>query len=288
VLVSVVAVVVMSLAALGAALIAGFADFDPRLIQAALTIVTGAAAGDATRSRRETIASITERAVRAEETRESEATRRVAHERLSIARDLHDAVAHQIAVISLNAGVASSALETRPEAAREALATIRTASREVLSEIGDLLHMLRSDEDPDAPDSALPQPGFDRLEELVARFRAAGLAIDFRSEGDFADLPGSIGIVAYRVVQEALTNAHKHGSERTAVVSIAASPRQVRIEVTNPRSMANVATRGPTGGHGLLGMKERVASVRGSLETGIQRGLYRVIALLPVSRRDAG
>ncbi len=144
---TVITAVVTAALVVGIALLTAIGrEFDPRTIQYAVTIGFAAAVGEATRSRRAYVAAITERAERAEATRESEARRRVAEDRLNIARDLHDAVAHQIAVISLNAGVASSALESRPETAREALATIRSAAREVLGEIGDLLAMLRAEE----------------------------------------------------------------------------------------------------------------------------------------------
>ena len=206
--------------------------FDPRVIQFAVTIAFAAAAGDAARSHRAYIEAITERAERAEETRESEARRRVAEDRLRIARDLHDTVAHQISVISLNAGVASSALESRPEAARDALATIRSAARTVLGEIGDLLEVLRAESD-DAPSTA-PQPGLDRLDELVGRFADSGLDVTVRVEGDVGRLPEAVDRVAYRVIQEALTNAHKHGSEHRAHLLVEVTTDAARIVVTNP------------------------------------------------------
>lgn len=263
--------------------------FDPRILQFAITIAFAAAAGDATRSRREYIQAITDRALRAEQTRESEARRRVTEERLRIARDLHDAVAHQISVISLNAGVASSALDVRPDKTREALATIRTASRTVLSEIGDLLGMLRTDaDDPDPTGGTLPQPRLDRIGDLVGEFGRAGLEVTVRWEGDPARLPVAVDIVAYRVIQEALTNAHKHGAEHRTHVLVAVHPDRVEIVVTNPvvpQPHSPVAE--PTaGGRGLIGIRERVASVHGSVETGPTPGGYRVAAVLPIPPED--
>ncbi|WKK70368.1 histidine kinase [Rathayibacter oskolensis] len=255
---------------------------DARVIQFAVIIAFAGAAGDATRSRREYIVAVTERAERAEQTRESEARRRVTEERLRIARDLHDAVAHQISVISLNAGVASSALETRPDRAREALGTIRTAARSVLGEIGDLLEVLRSDER--LAESAGPQPGLERLDELVGRFEADGLQITLRTEGDPAAVTGAVDLVAYRVVQEALTNAHKHGADHRAHVLLDIGGDRVGIVVTNPvPAEAAPAPRGA--GHGLLGLRERVASVRGSVTTGPAPGGYRVAATLPLPQQ---
>lgn len=264
--------------------------FDPRDIQFAVTIGFAAAAGDAVRSHRAYIDAITERAVRAEETREAEARRRVAEDRLRIARDLHDTVAHQISVISLNAGVASSALESRPEAARDALATIRSAARTVLGEIGDLLEMLRADSDDAAPDasSTTPQPGLERLDELIGRFAASGLDVTVRVEGEVGRLPEAVDRVAYRVIQEALTNAHKHGSEHRAHLLVEVTTDAARLVVTNPVDAAATARdeqRSPEGrgGHGLLGIRERVASVRGTVESGPSAVGYRLAATLPTA-----
>lgn len=281
--VAIIAIVVLGLlATLGGV-------FDPRTFQFAVTVAFAAAAGDATRSRRAYIQAITDRAERAEATREFEAQRRVTVERLRIARDLHDAVAHQIAVISLNAGVASSSLEARPEKTKEALATIREASRTVLAEIGMLLTMLRTD-DLDAGDVALPQPGLDRLDELLRRFRDAGLDVGLRVDGALPDLSPGIDIVAYRVLQESLTNAHKHGVEHRAHVLIAPTPDTLRIVITNPVA-AEPSTRADSGGGlGLIGLRERVVSVGGIVETGMVPGGFRVDATLPLTAAapDAG
>ena len=281
------AVAAVTLVGLG--LVSGIGGvFDPRTFQLAVTIAFAAAAGDAARSHRAFIEAITERAVRAEETRESEARRRVAEDRLRIARDLHDTVAHQISVISLNAGVASSALESRPEAARAALATIRSAARTVLGEIGDLLEVLRADSDDpssDAPSTA-PQPGLDRLDELIGRFAESGLDVTVRVDGDLGRLPEVVDRVAYRVIQEALTNAHKHGSEHRAHLLVEVTTDAARIVVTNPVGPAATArdeegTPAGRGGHGLLGIRERVASVRGTVESGPSATGYRLTVTLP-------
>jgi signal transduction histidine kinase len=263
--------------------------FDPRAILFAVTIAFAAAAGDANRSHRAYIDAITERAERAEQTRESEARRRVAEDRLRIARDLHDTVAHQISVISLNAGVASSALETRPETARDALATIRSAARTVLGEIGDLLEMLRAESDDPSSESSstAPQPGLDRLDELIGRFADSGLDVTERVEGDLERLPEAVDRVAYRVIQEALTNAHKHGSEHRAHLLLEVRTDAARIVVTNPVG-SGAPSRGEQhtpvgrGGHGLLGIRERVASVRGTVESGPSAAGYRLTVTLPI------
>lgn len=256
---------------------------DPRMVQFVLAVALAAAAGDATRSRREYIVAITERAERAEQTREAEAKRRVSEERLRIARDLHDTVAHQIAVISLNAGVASSSLES-PERAQEALSTIRSASRTVLSEIGDLLALLRT-QDPEAQ-PLTPPPGLGRLDELVEQFARSGLSVRLRVEGDVRRVAGATDLVAYNVVQEGLTNALKHGGDRRAHVLVEVSDDQVTLVITNPAlSPAPGSDVGGTKvGHGLVGLRERVASVRGAVETGIAAGGYRLAATLPLAK----
>lgn len=266
----------------GLSLVAVLPEWDPRVIQYGLTILIGAAIGDATRSRRDYITAITERAERAEQTREAEARRRVSEERLRIARDLHDAVAHQISVISLNAGVASSALGSRPERAEEALATIRSAARTVLGEIGDLMDVLRADEsaEPSAVGTA-PQPSLDQLDRLVQGFRDSGLDVTVRTEGDLRAVPGAPSRVAYRVVQEALTNAHKHGAEHRAHLLLTTGEDALTVVATNP---VDDAVRDAALGSrlGLTGLRERVASVRGTVETGPVPGGWRLLARLPI------
>ena len=280
---AIVAVVLLSLlAAIGSV-------FDPRTVQFVVSVAFAAAAGDATRSRREYIRAVVERAERAEQTRESEARRRVTEERLRIARDLHDAVAHQISVISLNAGVATSALDSKPERAREALGTIRSAARAVLGEIGDLLEVLRSTDEGSEFVSA-PQPGLERLDPLIEQFAQAGLTVNVRIEGDLARLPTAANLVAYRVIQEALTNAHKHGAEHRAHVLIAVEDDEAVLVVTNPVAAplpGLTPGSNPSGGHGLMGLRERVASVRGTVTTGLTPGGYRVAATLPLSKEKS-
>lgn len=279
--VTVVAVTVLSLlAAIGSV-------FDPRTFQFAILIAFAAAAGDATRFRHEFFREVTDRALRAEQTREAEAQRRVSEERLRIARDLHDAVAHQISVISLNAGVATTALETRPEKTREALANIRAASRSVLAEIGDLLEMLRSVDGGEGEASVRsPQPGLDRVDQLADVFRDTGLEVGVRREGDLEAIPEPVGRIAYRVVQEGLTNAHKHGSGHRAHVLLAADAEALRVVVTNPThpDAASVTDTSGRGGHGLIGLRERVGAVRGTIDTGPTPGGYRLAATLPLTK----
>lgn len=194
---------------------------DLRVIfQTTAFVCAAAAIGDAARSRRAFIEAITERARRAEETKEAEASRRVAEERLRIARDLHDVLAHQIAVINLHSGVASQALRDRPDDAEKSLVAVRQAARTVLGEIGSLLSVLRAGDTEPAAGAGAPIPGLSELPSLVESFERDGLRIDLREVGTPIDLPGEVDIVAYRVVQEALTNAHKHGADHSALLQL--------------------------------------------------------------------
>lgn len=257
---------------------------DTRFLQVALALALAGAVGDASRSRRAYVEAVEERARRAEETREAEARRRVTEERLRIARDLHDAVAHRISVISLNAGVASSALETRPERAQEALATIRTTSRDVLGEIGAMLSVLR------APDDAgdREQPGLARVSDIVESVRVGGWNVVVRDEigtdAETVGIPMGIGIVAYRVVQEGLTNAMKHGSTRRAHVLLRRDGDVLEVVVTNPldRVAESDEPPPPASGFGLIGLRERVEAVRGELVAGVAPGGFRLAARLPL------
>jgi len=243
-----------------------------------------AAAGDAVRSRRAYIAQITQRAVDAEQTREAEASRRVAEDRLRIARDLHDAVAHQISVISLNAGVASSTLDGDPDTAREALVSVRTAARRVLGEIGTLVSTLRA---PGEAASLEPAPGVAQIAALIQEFRASGLHITVRGEESIRvgipTVPAAVGLTAYRVTQEALTNAQKHGTQARAHIWMSHDDDVLRLVITNPMaSDAALPSDAATDGHGILGMQERVDAVNGTLRAGRDGGTFRVEAVLPL------
>jgi len=244
-------------------------------LQVPMLVAAAGALGDAARSRREYLQAMTERVLRAEATRDSEARRRVAEDRLSIARDLHDVVAHQIAVINLHASAASAALRDRPDDADRSLQTIRTASRTVLSEIGDLLATLR---DPSSPH--LPAVGFDDIGRVLDTFAEHGLDVTRRVVGVPRPLPSTVGVTALRVVQETLTNAHKHGRDQRAHLLVEYRPHDLHIAVTNPVAERGDDTAG--GGHGLLGMRERVESARGTLSYGrVEPGSWQVDVVLP-------
>jgi signal transduction histidine kinase len=247
----------------------------------------GGAIGYAVRAWRENVSAVKDRALRAERTREEEARRRVAEERLRVARDLHDVVAHHIAVINVQAGVASHMLREQPESAQRALAHIRQASRTVLDELGVLLGVLRQPGDPAAPTE--PAPSLSRLDSLIDSFTATGLTVQRSLSGKPRPLPAAVDLAAYRVVQESLTNVHRHGKGAGARVSIAYNPAELSIEVHNvrngtPASPPATADEGRTG-LGILGMRERVASVGGQLSAGPEPdGGFRVRAVLRLSR----
>jgi signal transduction histidine kinase len=248
----------------------------------ALITVLGAvtAIGDATRNRRAYIQAIKDRALRAERTREVEARRRVAEERLRLARDLHDIVAHSITVINFQAGVAAHLLRREPDAAEAAIEHVITASGSTLAELGTMLTVLRQP-DGDSPPPE-PMPSFDRLDDLLDGFRAAGLAVDLQ-RGDMAfSLTPAVGMAGYRIVQESLTNAFRYATPRTARVRLSFAEHRLRISVVNP--VTGTEDRRPSSGgpgRGLLGLRERAASVGGRLEIVEGREEFSVDAFLP-------
>ena len=244
----------------------------------------GATAGDAVRSRRAFVQAIRERAERAERTREEEARRRVAEERLRIARDLHDVVAHHIALVNVQAGVAAHVMDKRPDQAKEALAHVREASRSALNELRATVGLLRQSGDPEAPTE--PAPGLDRLDELTGTFRSAGLHVEVARADQGTTLSAAVDLAAYRIIQEALTNVQKHaGPQAKAEVSVVRVGPNIEITVLDDGSGEN-ETQHSGGGHGLLGMRERVSALRGTLTTGPRYGGgFRVHAILPLKNR---
>ncbi|MET9431820.1 sensor histidine kinase [Streptomyces sp. NPDC003036] len=240
-----------------------------------------AAAGDAVRSRRAFVDAIRERAERAERTREEEARRRVAEERLRIARDLHDVVAHHIALVNVQAGVAAHVMDKRPDQAKEALAHVREASRSALDELRATVGLLRQSGDPEAPTE--PAPGLAVLDELLATFRNAGLPVQLARTDQDTALPAAVDLAAYRIIQEALTNVRKHaGPDATAEVSVVRVGRTLEVTVLDNGVPAPSAEE--SGGHGLLGMRERATALGGSLTAAPRYGGgFRVHAILPLT-----
>ncbi|MFC5151358.1 sensor histidine kinase [Streptomyces amakusaensis] len=256
-----------------------------------------AAAGDAVRSRRAFIDAIKERAERAERTREEEARRRVAEERLRIARDLHDVVAHHIALVNVQAGVAAHVMDKRPDQAKEALSHVREASRSALNELRATVGLLRQSGDPEAPTE--PAPGLGVLDELVTTFRQAGLPVEVARADDGIQPPGAVDLAAYRIIQEALTNVQKHaGPGARAEVSVIRVGRTLEVTVLDDGGPEDAPALTPVpetaresapeteGGHGLLGMRERVGAIGGRLSAGPRYGGgFRIQAILPLTAR---
>ena len=198
----------------------------------------------------------------------------VAEERVRIARELHDVVAHAISVIVLQARGARHAEQAERDQALEA---IESTGAEALTEMRRLLHMLRADDEELA---LAPQPSLDSLEQLVAQVRDAGLPVDLHVEGERRELPPGVDVSAYRIVQEALTNALKHAGPARAAVRIRYEPNGLELEVAD--TGAGTVKDG-AGGHGLVGMRERVALFGGELDSGPRReGGFAVRARLPL------
>jgi signal transduction histidine kinase len=248
--------------------------------------------GIAVASRRAYVASIEERAGQ-------EAQRRIDEERLRIARDLHDVVAHTMATINVQAGTAAHVAAERPEVAAQALLTIKAASKDGLRELRAILNVLRR---ADEADPTQPAPGIDQLGALIERARQAGLETTFSVAGPRRPLSAAVELAAYRIVQESLTNTFRHAGPATAAVSLTYLNAELLVEVTDtgrgrtafpgPGTAAGTGASGPRGvdladrppgvGHGLPGMRERAASVGGTVEAGPPAASgFRVAARLP-------
>jgi signal transduction histidine kinase len=229
------------------------------------------------RRRTEHAAALEERAALLVQGREEEARLAVAEERARIARELHDVVAHSVSVMTVQASGVRRLLLPEQEREREALATVERTGREALAEMRRLLGVLRASDD--APDLA-PQPGLDDLESLARQMRSSGLPVDVVVEGERRPLAPGVDLSAYRVVQEALTNALKHAREARATVRLSYRSDELQLEISDDGA--------PTGeadghGHGLHGMRERVAVCGGTLEAGPRSGGgFLVRATLPV------
>jgi signal transduction histidine kinase len=237
------------------------------------------AAGDASRSRRAYTAEVELRARRAELGREQEARRRVTEERLRIARDLHDVLGHQLALITVQAGVADHLLDVQPGQSRQALGHIRQAGRTALEELRDTIGLLREPGEPDTPTE--PTASLSALDDLVASFRRSGLRVEHTVGGRPRPLAAAADLTAYRVVQESLTNVCKHAGGSAARLRLAYKPDTLRITVDDDGpGREDGAGRGT--GHGITGMRERVTALGGTLHAGRRPdGGFRVDATLP-------
>jgi signal transduction histidine kinase len=244
--------------------------------------------GDSMQWRRSYYRGLEERAARLERERDAQAQIAAAAERARIARELHDVVAHNVSVMVVQADGAAFALETSPEKTRQALTAISRTGRQALAEMRSLLGVLRSADDHGA--ELAPQPGVEQLAGLLEQTRAAGVPVSFTVEGVPRPMPPGAALTAYRIVQESLTNARKHGGPAVAAaVTLRFCEEQLVIKVTDdgqrPAAGEGRADRagGDGRGHGLIGMRQRVEVYGGTVTAGPQPGGgWRVTATLPL------
>jgi len=236
--------------------------------------------GDSMRYRRGYYASLEDRAARLERERDAQAQIAAAAERARIARELHDVIAHNVSVMVVQADGASYALDSSPERARQALGAIASTGRQALAEMRRMLGVLRSDDD---TTGVVPLPGIEQLGELLEQTRASGLAVSFTVQGVPGPLPGGMALAAYRIIQESLTNTRKHGGpQASARVLLRYCEDVMMLQITDD---GRGAAEADGAGHGLTGMRERVALYHGTLHAGPRPGGgYQVTARLPVVR----
>ncbi|MGW0468669.1 sensor histidine kinase [Streptomyces sp. NPDC003027] len=243
--------------------------------------------GDSLRTRRAYFAQLEERATRLEQEREAQSKVAVAAERARIARELHDVVAHNVSVMVVQADGAAYVMDASPEQAKQALETISSTGRQALAEMRRLLGILRTGEHEEAGEY-VPQPDVQQIEDLVDQVRGAGLTVDFKVEGTPRPLPSGVELTAYRIVQEALTNTRKHGGpEAGASVRLVYFDDGLGLLVEDDGRGATTEMYEDGGadgrGHGLIGMRERVGMVGGTLDAGPRPGGgFRISALLPL------
>ncbi|MFF2075498.1 sensor histidine kinase [Kitasatospora sp. NPDC058162] len=241
--------------------------------------------GRLTRVRRAYLTELEDRAARLERERDAQAKVAVAAERARIARELHDVVAHNVSVMIVQADGAAYVLDNSPQQAKEALGTIASTGRQALVEMRRLLGVLRT---ADTAEEYVPQPGVEELPDLLEQVRTAGLAVDYATSGHPRELPRGVELTVYRIVQEALTNVRKHGGPDVhARVAVDFGERELAVLVEDDgrgSTDEQLAAGGTDGlGHGLIGMRERVGMVSGSLDVGPRPGGgFRIRAVLPL------
>ncbi len=242
--------------------------------------------GDSLRTRRAYYAQLEERAERLQREREAQAKAAVAAERARIARELHDVVAHNVSVMVVQADGAAYVLDASPDQAKQALSTISQTGRLALAEMRRLLGLLRASDD--SGGEYVPQPGVDQLGDLVDQVRGAGLPVDFAVDGTPRPLSSGVELTAYRIVQEALTNTRKHGgpdARATVHITYGDSELKMLIEDDGRGAQHELYEEGGADGlgQGLIGMRERIAMVGGTLSTGPRPGGgFRISAELPL------
>jgi len=242
--------------------------------------------GDASRQLAERNAQLVLVSAQLRREQEDRERRAITEERVRIARELHDVVAHHISVISVQAGLAEYVLESEPGTARQALSTVMDVTAESLEELRRVLALLRLGEE-DPPDE---QPlGLDRLPELAGRIRAAGVPLEVEINGTERPLPPGVDLCAFRVIQESLTNVLKHAPGAPARLSLSYEPGQVSLRVSNGASATRRKNGGGAGGHGLVGMRERAALYGGTLTAGPRPdGGFAVALTVPTTAGRTG
>jgi len=267
-------------------------EFQPAKVAVLATyllseIFVGAAwlAGWNLRRRRQRWAELQARTERLEREREEEASRAVTEERLRIARELHDVIAHSMSVIAVQSAVGNHVIDAQPAEARQALAAIEATSRSALTEMRRLLGVLRQEGEPRG--SLTPAPGLADLSSLVSQVRDAGLKVWINVEGQRGAVPPGVDLSAYRVIQEALTNVIKHAGSAAATVTIRYRDDSVTVEIANQvpaAPVAHVPVPRTGSGHGIIGMRERVAVFGGQFAAGPgPDGGFLVRACFPIA-----
>lgn len=271
------------------------------------------AVAEGIRQRKAVLVARKQRAEAAHRDAEAQRERRASEERLAIARELHDVLAHSLSLINVQSSVALELFDKKPEQAHAALAAIKTASKDALADVHTLLHAIRSGSAAEAHDSAVepvpesmsarreseraqdnsvsssaaaaprsPAPSIEDLDALLQRTRAAGLAVDTRIIGTAHKLPSVVDVAAARIIQESLTNVVRHAPGAQAAVTIRYATDSVEITIDNARATGAQSKSGPSGGNGILGMRERAHALGGQLIAGPRpSGGFRVVARLP-------
>jgi signal transduction histidine kinase len=234
--------------------------------------------GDRIGARRAYLKELEQRAMMHEREREEHARRVAVEEQARIARELHDIIAHNVSVMTVQAAAAGDAFDTQPGKVREALASIESTGREALTELRRLLGSVRPG---DVPDTFAPQPGLTRLDDLIEQVRATGLEVELTIGGSPRELPPGLDLSAYRIVQEALTNTLKHADATRATVLVRYEDGMLDVEVVDDGRGATVD--GTERGQGIIGMRQRVALVGGELTVGPSaNGGLRIRARIPL------
>jgi signal transduction histidine kinase len=256
-----------------------------RTIGPAFWLLVPVAGGTASRLRRAYVGAIQARAEYAERTREEEARHRVSEERMRIARELHDVVAHHLALANAQAGTAAHLARTNPEQIQKILSDLAATTASALREMKATVGLLRQADDPDT--SLEPSPGLARLPELTSACESAGLKVTVTTEGEPRPLSPGVDLTAFRIVQEALTNVTKHAAAAAAHVRLSYSYNQLTIRVTDDGTSKAPTTPAPGKGFGLIGMRERAQSVGGDLQAGHRpEGGFEVTTSLPLHSYD--